>query len=50
MVHHRKWSPFTWKVARALYIMWSKHLQILKLLHPTIKVEMYIYKKIYYLT
>ena len=43
MVHHRKWN-----VARAIYIMWSKHLQSLKLLHPTIKVEMYLKENIVY--
>ena len=46
MVHDRKWPPFTWNVARALYIMWYKHLQSLKLLHPTIKVEMYLQENI----
>ena len=48
MVHHRKWPPFTWNVTRAIYIMWSKHLQSLKLLHPTIKVEMYLQENIVY--
>ena len=48
MVHHHKWPPFTWNVARALYIMWYKHLQSLKLLHPTIKVEMYLQENISY--
>ena len=48
MVPHRKWPPFTWNVARAIYIMWSKHLQSLKLLHPTIKVEMYLQENIVY--
>ena len=28
--------------------MWSKHLQSLKLLHPTIKVEMYLQENIVY--
>ena len=48
MVHHRKWQPYTWNVARAIYIMWSKHLQSLKLLHPTIEVEMYLQENIVY--
>ena len=28
--------------------MWSKHLQSLKLLHPTIEVEMYLQENIVY--
>ena len=48
MVQHRQWLPFTWNVASTPYIMWSKHLQSLKLLHPTIKVEIYLQENIVY--